>query len=59
MHATCTQVLFNFATALNPASPTFSEENLRDVRKRPSGAVQKPNKVCAELIESLEFGVAW
>lgn len=38
-------VLFNFATALNPASPTFSESNQQDVRKRPSGGVQKPSKV--------------
>jgi photosystem II protein len=38
-------VLFNFATALNPASPTFSESNQQDVRKRPAGGVQKPGKV--------------
>jgi photosystem II protein len=37
-------VLFNFATALNPAGPTFTEENQRDVRKRPYGGVQKPSK---------------
>lgn len=31
---------FNLLTALNPASPTFSEENQRDVRKRPKGPTQ-------------------
>lgn len=36
-------VVFNFATALNPAGPTFDEDNQRDVRKRPSGGVQKPS----------------
>jgi hypothetical protein len=39
------QVAFNFLTALNPASPTFDESNQKDVRKRPSGGVQKPSKV--------------
>lgn len=38
------QVAFNFLTALNPASPTFDESNQKDVRKRPSGGVQKPSK---------------
>lgn len=38
-------VAFNFVTALNPASPTFDESNQKDVRKRPSGGVQKPSKV--------------
>ena len=35
-------VIFNVLTALNPASPTFSEENQRDVRKRPKGPTQDP-----------------
>jgi len=35
-------ILFNFISALNPASPTFSEENQRDVRKRPSGPTNDP-----------------
>jgi len=34
----------NVITALGPGSPTFSEENQRDVRKRPAGGVQQPNK---------------
>ncbi len=41
------QVAFNFLTALNPASPTFDESNQKDVRKRPSGGVQKPSKVAS------------
>jgi hypothetical protein len=40
-------VAFNFLTALNPASPTFDESNQKDVRKRPSGGVQKPSKVAS------------
>ena len=46
------QVAFNFLTALNPASPTFDESNQKDVRKRPSGGVQKPSKVCARCLAS-------
>ena len=30
---------------LAPGSPTFSESNQADVRKRPAGGVQKPGKV--------------
>lgn len=37
-------VIFNFITALNPAGPTFDEENQKDVSKRPKGAIQKPGK---------------
>jgi photosystem II protein len=33
---------FNFITALAPSSPTFSEENQRDIRKRPKGPIQDP-----------------
>ena len=33
---------FNFVTALSPFSPTFDEDNQRDVRKRPAGPTQKP-----------------
>lgn len=49
------QVLFNFITALNPASPTFSESNQQDVRKRPAGGVQKPSKVtfCAAMYHGM------
>ena len=32
---------FNFVTALNPFSPTFDEDNQRDVKKRPRGPTQK------------------
>jgi hypothetical protein len=35
---------FNVVTALNPFGSTFSEENQKDVRKRPKGAVQNPKK---------------
>jgi photosystem II protein len=35
---------FNVVTALNPFGSTFSEENQKDVRKRPTGAVQNPKK---------------
>jgi len=35
-------VAFNFVTALSPFSPTFDEDNQRDVRKRPAGPTQKP-----------------
>lgn len=38
-------VAFNVLTALGPGSPTFSEENRRDVNKRPAGGVQKPSKI--------------
>ncbi|CAK0787138.1 hypothetical protein CVIRNUC_010354 [Coccomyxa viridis] len=34
-------VAFNFVTALNPFSPTFDEDNQRDVKKRPRGPTQK------------------
>jgi len=34
----------NVVVALNPFGSTFSEENQRDVRKRPTGAVQNPKK---------------
>ena len=33
---------FNFVTALAPFSPTFDEDNQRDVQKRPKGPTQKP-----------------
>ena len=33
---------FNFITALAPFSPTFDEDNQRDVQKRPKGPTQKP-----------------
>lgn len=36
-------VVFNLVTALLP-NATFSEENQKDVRKRPAGGVQKPQK---------------
>lgn len=35
-------VAFNVLTALNPLSPTFSESNQKDVKKRPQGPVQNP-----------------
>ena len=35
---------FNVVTALNPFGSTFSKENQQDVRKRPTGAVQKPQE---------------
>ena len=35
--------IFNFVTALSPFSPTFDEDNQRDVRKRPAGPTQKPS----------------
>jgi photosystem II protein len=38
-------VAFNVITALGPGSPTFSEDNQRDVNKRPAGGVQKPSKI--------------
>jgi photosystem II protein len=33
---------FNVLTALNPSSPTFSDSNQQDVKKRPKGPVQNP-----------------
>lgn len=33
---------FNVLTALNPASPTFSDSNQKDVKKRPKGPIQNP-----------------
>jgi len=38
-----TIVVFNLVTALLP-NATFSEENQKDVRKRPAGGVQKPQQ---------------
>ena len=40
--ALCCMQIFNFVTALSPFSPTFDEDNQRDVRKRPAGPTQKP-----------------
>lgn len=36
-------IAYNFIQGLRPGSPTFSEENQRDIRKRPAGGVQDPN----------------
>eukprot|EP00891_Asterochloris_glomerata_P009902 jgi/Astpho2/9902/Aster-06614 len=36
---------YNVVAGLAPGSPTFSESNQADVRKRPAGGVQKPGKV--------------
>lgn len=36
-------IAYNFIQGLRPGSPTFSEENQRDIRKRQKGAVQDPN----------------
>lgn len=43
--AACQSCLFDFMQGLAPGSPTFSESNQADVRKRPAGGVQKPGKV--------------
>lgn len=37
-------VTFNYLAAVNPRSPTWSFENQKDVRKRPPGPVQNPQK---------------
>ncbi|KAL3145684.1 hypothetical protein ABBQ32_003219 [Trebouxia sp. C0010 RCD-2024] len=37
-------VSFNYLAAVNPRSPTWSFENQKDVRKRPSGPIQDPKK---------------
>lgn len=49
-------VAYSAIGALNPKSPTFSEANQRDVRKRPAGACTIPichllhKPVCVKLI---------
>ena len=39
-------VAYSAIGALNPKSPTFSEANQRDVRKRPAGARTAFNVIC-------------
>ncbi|KAK9823550.1 hypothetical protein WJX72_003663 [[Myrmecia] bisecta] len=49
---------FNFVTALFPGSPTFSEENQRDVQKRPKGPIQRPGMNAANTSPSSFFGTS-
>nr|WOH23173.1 chloroplast photosystem II subunit S [Lobosphaera incisa] len=51
-------VAVNFVTALFPGSPTFSESNQQDVRKRPSGPIQKPQKTSAADRPDRFFGTS-
>ncbi|KAK9800345.1 hypothetical protein WJX73_006848 [Symbiochloris irregularis] len=48
---------FNFLTALGPGSPTFSESNQRDVKKRGAGPVQNPSGVSLTQNPKRFFGI--
>ncbi|KAK9838122.1 hypothetical protein WJX81_002596 [Elliptochloris bilobata] len=50
-------VAYSAIGALNPKSPTFSEANQRDVRKRPAGPNNKPNKIDAVSNPKGFFGI--
>lgn len=50
-------ISYNFIGGLRPGSPTFSEENQRDVAKRGQGAVQNP-KINAAGNPSKFFGTS-